>query len=319
MVVLPWLLVFVRRVGLDAAARTVRQEVLERYFADAAHHTEPPWFFLLVGAVGFLPWTAPLAIGFVRAWRRRRQPAASTAVYLAAGLLVGFVFFSLGRGKVASYVLPLAPLAALLITWELGQEIAAPRRRTLGPTLLAATLAASAVLLGIAAVPRLDGAERSVALTGAFGFAVAALVALTAAALRRPRWVFGAAAGATATFFLAAVLVLFPSLGRTRSAAPLIDAVPELSGPRPLATVEVRVPSLAFYLSRVPEFVELHDLDRRLQREDGALFVFVDVDLPSIPPHVSDRLQEVGRRGKYIVFEKKPALPPAANDAKPGE
>ena len=310
-VVLPWLLAFIRSVGLDVAASTVRQEVLERYFAGTSQHPEPPWFFVIVGAVGFLPWLAPLCLGFVGAWRLRRQPAARTAVYLAAGLLAGFVFFSLGRGKVASYVVPLAPLAALLVTWELGREMAAPRTRTLGPTLLAATLAACAVLLGWAAVPRLDGQQQEVAVAGAVCFAAAALIALTAAAFRRPRWVYGAAAGATGTFFLVVILVLFPSLARTRSAGPLIDAVPELSAQRPVVTVEVRVPSLAFYLGRAPELVELHDLGRRLRRDDGALYVFVDVDLPGVRPPVAEALHEVGRQGKYVVFEK--------SHAKPGE
>jgi hypothetical protein len=87
--------------------------------------------------------------------------------------------------------------------------------------------------------------------------------------------------------------------------------VPQLSAARPVVTVEVRVPSLAFYLGRAPELVELHDLDGRLQRDDGALYVFVDVDLPSVRPPVIAALHEVGRYGKYVVFEK--------NHAKSGE
>jgi 4-amino-4-deoxy-L-arabinose transferase-like glycosyltransferase len=311
-VVLPWGLVFIRRVGLDATSRTIRSEVLERYFVGTAH-PGPPWFFLAVGAVGFLPWLGPLLFGLVRAWRMRRDPVAGTAVYAAAGLLVGFVFFSLGRGKVAGYVVPLAPLAALVIVWELGRELAAPRERTLGPTLLAATLAASAVLLGVAGVPRLEGAEQTVAVVGTIGFAAAALIAVTGAVRRRPRWVYGAAAAATAAFFLACVLVLFPAIGQENSAAALIDAVPRLSAPRALVTVEVRVPSLMFYLDRPVEVIEMHQLDERLSRDDRPLFVFADVDLPSVPASAAVRLEAIGRHGKYRAFEKRRA--PAPPDA----
>jgi len=302
-VVLPWGLVFVRRAGLDTAWQTIRQEVLERYFAGSMHQ-EPPWFFILVGAVAFLPWLAPLLIGSWRAWCRRRDPVAKTAVYAMAGLLAGFVFFSLSRSKVAAYVLPLAPLAAIVVTWELGREIEAPHRYTLGPTLLSATQAACAVLLGLLGLFRLEGEAAAVALGGAAVFAVGALVSGFGAVKRRPRWVYGSAAGSSALFLLVVVLFLYPSLGKTRSAAELIRAVPALTADRPLVTVAVRVPSLTFYLDRVPEILEIDQLEERLDRDDSPIFVFVDVDLPSVPSSAMERLRELGRQGKYLVFEK---------------
>jgi hypothetical protein len=149
-------------------------------------------------------------------------------------------------------------------------------------------------------------------------FAAGALVAATGAAWRRPRLVYGAAAASTAAFFLACATVLFPAIGRTHSAAALIDAVPELSARGPLATVEVRVPSLTFYLVRPVEVLEMSRLGERLERDDRPLLVFVDVDLPSIPDSIADRLDEVGRQGKYVVFETTRAGPPSY-DAKPGE
>jgi len=308
-VVLPWGLAFIGRVGAGQTLHTLRREVLERYFAGTTH-PEPPWFFLAVGAVGFLPWIAPLLIGWGRAWRSRREPVAEPALYLAAGLLAGFVFFSVGRGKVASYVLPLAPLAALLVTWELGREMADPRKRTLGPTLLAATLAAGAVLLVLAGVPRLDGAARSVAVAGAACFAVGALVAITGAVRRRPRWVYGAAVASTASFLATSAIVLFPALGETHSAARLVESVAELRAGRPVVTVEVRVPSLTFYLDRAVEVVDLGGLESRLARGDRPLLVVADVDVPELPASIAARLVEVGRRGKYVVFEGESFPPP---------
>jgi 4-amino-4-deoxy-L-arabinose transferase len=315
-VVLPWGLAFVRRVGLGETVRTLRHEVLERYFAGAAH-PEPPWFFLVVGAVGFLPWLAPLLIGFVRAWRMRRDPVAEPALYAAAGLLAGILFFSLGSGKVAGYIVPLAPLAALLVTWELGREEVEPRARTLGPTLLSATLAACAALLALAGVPRLEDVGRAVTVVGTVCFAAAALIALAGAALWRPRWAYGAAASATAAFFLTCVLGLFPVLGRTHSAAALIEAVGALHGRDPIVTVEVRVPSLTFYLDRRIEVLEMSALEDRLDRDDRPLLVLVDVDLPAVPDPTMARLEEVGRHGKYFVFSKIGAATSRNRDARP--
>jgi len=312
-VVLPWGVAFVRRMGSAVTAETIRHEVFERYFAGTAH-VEPPWFFVAVAAVGFAPWLAPLAIGCWRAWRMRRDPLAGSALYAAAGLLAGFVFFSIGRSKVATYLLPLAPLAAIVVTWELGREIAAPRERTLGPTLVAATLAACAVLLGSAAATRLDGVERTVALIGTAAFAGAALLAGAAATRQRPRWAYGAAAGASATFLLACVVLLFPALGRDRSAAVLVQRVTELSSGRPLVTADVRVPSLTFYLDLAPEWVPLPALAERLARGDRPLAVLAAVDLPALPESVARSLREVGRAGRYVVFEETPPPPDAPAD-----
>jgi len=312
-VVLPWGLAFAGRVGWNAALLTVRREVLERYFAGSVH-SEPAWFFLPVAAAGFSPWLAPLLVGLVDAWRLRRDPVAGTAVYAAAGLVVGAVFFSLGRSKVAGYILPLAPLAALLVTWELGREIAAPRRHALGSTLLAATLASSSLLLGLAGLPRLEGPARAFAVAGTIALGAGALAAVVGTILRRPRTVYGAAASASAVVLLAAALLLHPAIGRTHSAAGLIAAVPELAAPRPLVTVEVRVPSLMFYLDRIPEVCDMHGFAERIARDDRALFVLVDVDLPAVPPDVAARLREVGRHGKYRVFEKRPSVAPALDD-----
>lgn len=302
-VVLPWGLAFLGQVGLDATGRIIRQETLERYFAGTAH-PEPVWFFAIVGPVAFLPWLAPLLIGIWRAWRLRRDPVAKTAVYAAAGLIAGFIFFSLGRGKVAAYVAPLAPLAAIVVTWELGREIDEPGKYTLGPTLLSATEAALAVLLALFGWTHLEGEAAIVAKLGAVAFALGAILSGVGVVRKRPRWVYGSAAGSAAAFLLAVVLVLYPGLGKTRSAAGLVDAVPELRSGRPFVTVEVSVPSLTFYLDRAPETLEMGRLEERLARDDSPLFVLVDVDLPSVPPGARALLQEVGRQGKYRVFEK---------------
>lgn len=302
-VVLPWGLAFASRLGWDTAAELARTELLHRYFEESAQHAEPAWYYLLVAAVGLAPWAATLAIGAGRALVRRRDPSARTAAYAAAAFLAGLAFLSIGRGKLPSYILPLAPLAAVVVAWEIGVEIEERGRRRLAPAAMAVSLAvAAAVLL---AVPRFV-ARPGVGVVAGGGsaiFGAAAVAAAFGAARGRVRLVHGAGAAAGIVFACVAVAGIFPVLGRERSAYVLVEGTPELHEGRPVVVVEKRIPSLCFYLDRVPEWVGTADLGAALARRDRPLFVVDAIDLPGIPAAVRDGLREVAQRGRYRVLE----------------
>jgi len=261
-----------------------------------------PWFYLLVAAVGFLPWSAPLAAALGRVIATWRDPATRGARYTAAALIAGLLFFSVSSSKLATYILPLAPLAALLVAWGLGRELQTPRRRGWGAILLVATLGLSALGLGLAGGLRLQGVPRQVALLGSAVHAMAALVAAHGLFLRRPRQAYGAAASGAALFLLLGVALLLPDVTRTRTAAWLVAEVPGLKTAPNVAVVDMKVPSLTWYLDRVPEQVDLAHLPERLGQADGTLYVFDWRDLSRVPPASLERLREVGRQGKYRVF-----------------
>jgi 4-amino-4-deoxy-L-arabinose transferase-like glycosyltransferase len=303
-VVLPWALALISRVGGPEVMEVLHTEVLDRYVSGTAH-VEPPWFYLLVIAAGFLPWQAPLAMGIVRLVRRHRDPGASTALYAAAGLLAGLVFFSLGKGKLPNYILPLAPLCAIIVAWELGQELHQPRHRTTGPALLAATLGAFAIGFGVGGWRALEGLPRMVAFTGAAVYGVGMLACLPALVQRRPRRVYAVAAICSAAFLFVGGTVLMPALATQHSAAELIEEVPALRTARPVVIVDMRVPSLTLYLDRVPERIKSPQLQSRLDRDDDPVLVFAEVDLPHIPEDALARLHEIGRRAKFRVYEKR--------------
>jgi hypothetical protein len=103
---------------------------------------------------------------------------------------------------------------------------------------------------------------------------------------------------------LLAAILLHPALAPRRSAAYLIDTVPELRSGRPVVVVEMKVPSLTLYLDRVPEGVSWLSLERRMAGPDAPLFVFAEADLSAMPADARSRLREVGRQGKFVVFEK---------------
>ncbi|HEX5045271.1 MAG TPA: glycosyltransferase family 39 protein [Candidatus Polarisedimenticolaceae bacterium] len=300
-VILPWGLAFLQRIGEAGVKSTLRQEVLDRYLEGTAH-VQPPWFYGLVLALGFLPWAAPLALGLVRVIGDRRSPAARTALYAAAALLIGVGFLSLGKGKLPNYVLPLAPLVPLLVTWELGREIERRHESMRGSVLLTFTLAAMTLLFGAAAaLPRLSP-YAPIALTGSVLYGLALLVACGGLLSRSPRRVYGAAAVGAGLFLLVASATVFPRVAEERSCRTLATEVPALQSARPVVLVDVRAPSLTFYLDRVPELISLGEVPARAGRGDRPLLLVTEKDVRAVAG-MGLSLRLVHRVGRWSVFE----------------
>ena len=245
-VVLPWGLVFVQRVGGSNVVRLLRAETVERAAGGAAN-LEPWWYYLAVCLVAFLPWAGPLLLGMIRGLARWHDPESPTGPYAAAAFGAGLVFFSLSKGKLPSYILPLAPLAALVVTFELGQELVNPTRRRAGAGLVATTLVALSVGLGVASAMSLESTAEARRRQVRRRSASPALVALWGVLKSAPRIVYASAAAGTFAFLLAVVLGAPPVLATTRSAAPLVAMVPAIRSARPLVLVDTPLPSLTFY------------------------------------------------------------------------
>jgi 4-amino-4-deoxy-L-arabinose transferase-like glycosyltransferase len=262
----------------------------------------PPWFYGLVLVVGFLPWAGPLAFGLVRVIGDRRSPAARTALYAAAALLIGVGFLSLGKGKLPNYLLPLAPLVPLLVTWELGREIERRHESMRGSVLLTFTLAGMTLLFGAAAaLPRL-APYAATALTGTVLYGLALLVACGGLLSRSPRRVYGAAAVGAGLFLLVASATVFPRVAEERSCRTLATEVPALQSARPVVLVDVRAPSLTFYLDRVPELSSVGAVPARVARGDRPLLLVTQKDLRAVQG-MGLPLRLIHRVGRWSVFE----------------
>ena len=301
-VVLPWGLVFIQRIGAGNAFHVLRAETFDRAVTGTSH-VEPWWYYLGVCLVAFLPWAGPLFLGTIRGLTRWHDRESPTGPYAAAAFGTGLVFFSLSKGKLPNYILPLAPLAALIVTFELGQELINPKRRRGGSSLVVMTLIALSVGLGAAAAGALEHDAKRAAYVGAAAFGLAALVALFGLLKSAPRIVYGAAAAGSFAFLLAVVVDAPPVLAATRSSARLVAAIPALRSPRPVVLVGIRLPSLTYYADRVPERVERERLAERLDRGDSPLIVISEIDRDRLTAGVRGRLRELARSGKLLVFE----------------
>ena len=91
----------------------------------AAGHREPIWYFLWILPVTFLPWTLFLP-GALRHGYRCARRGDRLAGFLLAWCVVPFVFFSVSRAKLATYLLPIFPALALLVAVYIERVLRAP-------------------------------------------------------------------------------------------------------------------------------------------------------------------------------------------------
>lgn len=180
-----------------------------------AGHQEPVWFYVWILPLTFLPWTAFLPGAARRAVHRARR-GDRLATFLVLWCVLPFLFFSVSRAKLATYLLPIFPALALLVATYLDRVLRAPvatRARALAvPSLLwSATLTIVAVSVPIGTAVALRS------------YAVSALAALPLAAFgvvgwqihRREAW--RAVPASVAAGMLALQLLFF------RVGAPVVD------------------------------------------------------------------------------------------------
>ena len=81
-------------------------------FATGSFDREQPWyFFLVVLAVGFLPWSVLLPSVIKRNWS---QSLDDRRIFLLSWSIVPLIFFSLSSSKLAHYILPIFPPLSIL-------------------------------------------------------------------------------------------------------------------------------------------------------------------------------------------------------------
>ena len=86
-----------------------------RFASDAFDRTQPWYYFILVGLIGFFPWSL-LWPFVVSGFRRRTCDDKTLFLLLWAGL--PFLFFSASKSKLPHYILPIFPaLAILTASW----------------------------------------------------------------------------------------------------------------------------------------------------------------------------------------------------------
>jgi 4-amino-4-deoxy-L-arabinose transferase-like glycosyltransferase len=82
-----------------------------RFASDSFNRSQPWYYFILVGLVGFFPWT--MALPWVVSQFAKRRPDDKTR-FLMIWTLLPFLFFSASSSKLPHYILPIFPALAIL-------------------------------------------------------------------------------------------------------------------------------------------------------------------------------------------------------------
>ncbi|MCW6053435.1 glycosyltransferase [Lyngbya sp. CCAP 1446/10] len=122
LIALPWFVLVTLDNGQTYIDSFFGYHNFQRFTEVVNKHSAPWYFYFFVVLLGFAPWSIylPLAIARTRFWQRsywRRQPR-SAQLSLFALFWFGciFGFFTIAVTKLPSYVLPLLPAAAILVT-----------------------------------------------------------------------------------------------------------------------------------------------------------------------------------------------------------
>ncbi|MEG3975594.1 glycosyltransferase family 39 protein [Microcoleus sp. herbarium8] len=121
-IALPWFVLVILDNGQTYIDSFFGYHNFQRFTEVVNKHSAPWYFYFFVVLLGFAPWSIylPLAIARTRFWQRsywRRQPRRDQLSLFALfwfGCIFGF--FTIAVTKLPSYVLPLLPAAAILVT-----------------------------------------------------------------------------------------------------------------------------------------------------------------------------------------------------------
>jgi 4-amino-4-deoxy-L-arabinose transferase-like glycosyltransferase len=230
-----WLVPILLAANADPAIAVYRDEILfnqtvNRY-ANAWHHREPFWYFLVQVIPGLwlpltllLPWLIPR-------WRKSlREHDLRIALPLSWVVLV-VLFFSLSSGKRGVYVLPAVPALALVCAPYMA-ELAAKRAVQRTMFILSALLSAVCLLAAVYLLLRPDKRGEVVDFYGLDPFGPVLLIALAAGAVclfARPGRGLVAYAGVLTAVLWVISFWVNPAMNSVRSAADFIARVEQLA------------------------------------------------------------------------------------------
>ena len=86
-------------------------EHFARFTTTNFDRTRPWYYFIIVGLIGFFPWTCLLPLV---APRRRKDWLDDKTLFLLLWAVLPFLFFSMSRSKLPHYILPIFPALAIL-------------------------------------------------------------------------------------------------------------------------------------------------------------------------------------------------------------
>ncbi len=253
----------------------------ERFTRVVNRHSAPWYFYFIVVLVGFMPYSVhlPVAIARLRFWRRhdwRQQPRPThLGLFALAWLITIFGFFTVAVTKLPSYVLPLMPAAAILVSL-LWSDLMTRRQFSRGVWVssIVSVVFLAAIALALPFLPQFLGRDPAMPgfrpalqdsgllLWGSAIWLGAALVGTLLLLRRRLHWLWGVQLVGFVLFFLLTAMPLIQMVDAQRQ-LPLrqlaaVAAAAHQPGDR-FVMVGFSKPSLVFYSHLPMTFVRTVD------------------------------------------------------------
>jgi 4-amino-4-deoxy-L-arabinose transferase-like glycosyltransferase len=225
-----------------------------RFFASerSIGHSEPFYYFLPVLLAGFIPWSFFLPVIFHYIWEKRKDHGHEERFFLFVWFAAVFIFFSLSRNKLGTYILPAFPPLALLTGDFFRHFIDKETRPWVRRWVISATLIWLVSLLSISPLTEMFLRNRHpqyLPIDFPF-FPIALLILLTALAwiLRRVKWTPWIVICSflwLAFWFFENKAIQISELKSTREMARIVEE----SGAKDYRVVILRAESFPFYMS----------------------------------------------------------------------
>lgn len=260
-IAVPWF-VLAARANPDFLSFFFVHEHLQRYLTDNAQRVEPWWYFLVILAVGVLPWLPQMASALLHGWRAnvaRGHFDVGRLLWIWCAFI--FVFFSLSNSKLAPYVLPIVPVLALLTAARKSHEDVRALRFSICTMLVCAVALVGYVVFAKslhADAFVLELVERIRFAALAFG-AVALATAIACWQASRRGHTIPVLLSLSATWFIGLSMIFatldHPALRSGRSLAAQIP--PDLAAHAPIFSISTYEQTLPFYLKRTTVLVHV--------------------------------------------------------------
>ncbi|MDH3442372.1 MAG: glycosyltransferase family 39 protein [Deltaproteobacteria bacterium] len=235
------------------------QEHFFRYLTPQFNRSAGWYYFFLVLAAGFLPWSLLLPQMAKNYWKRKFD---EINLFLSLWTILPFIFFSLSSSKLPHYILPIYPALALLMGRFIAVRIRDAGSKPWGvvaaPWLLVILTLAyfflGAIWPGILAAPIRAAAAKNFISLGLYGALVLAVFGIYAAGHRKSAWRdWGAAYLCTATglaFFCIVIGQMMATASAERTAKPLAQVSAPFIGPGDrVGFYDTYLTGIAFYLA----------------------------------------------------------------------
>jgi 4-amino-4-deoxy-L-arabinose transferase-like glycosyltransferase len=284
------------------------------FASDESTHPAPLHFYIPVFLGALLPWTGFFPAAIYRAIGRLRGEGKDPILYLVLWVGMMFLFFSAATSKLASYLLPLMPAAALLIGLLWDEALAASRER--GPWLLFWSHLPMVVVMSVAFVygwlhPPLElGVKYGITLPQVLviGLIITILPAAALGLLWRRR--IDLAFGSIVTMVVAVLAVfavwLGPSMDPYRSTKELaLELDQRLPPAEPMIFLWREKDSALFYTDRNGVVLPTWEVEEYLATDHEVFFVADIRHLHRISEY-RDRFGFVFRRGSKVVVSNRP-------------